>query len=227
MCVVVLIFTQALGRTQLSDETPEVNSENLLVLLTPLVLVFGVSLFSLLLDQLNLPSIEWRYLVMGVFCFFACLPLVLVFLPPTTSPVVYPPYNPPLIQIVSSWMKEEELIMSDVPWATAWYGRRQSVWLTLRATTQAADPGTHEDFFAINDYDKAITALYLTPELMDSRFFSQWVQAGGEGNWGSLVMQTVLTQEVPATFPLRRMPAGFLNYGQIFLTDWERWPRGR
>jgi hypothetical protein len=117
--------------------------------------------------------------------------------------------------------------MSDIPWATAWYGQRQSVWLTLRATTQSADPATREDFFAINDYDKPITALYLTPETMDSRFFSQWVQAGGEGNWGSLIMQTVLSQEVPSTFPLRKMPAGFLTLGQIFLTDWERWPRGR
>ena len=38
-CVLVLAIAQALGRTQLSEESPEINSENLLVLLAPLVLV--------------------------------------------------------------------------------------------------------------------------------------------------------------------------------------------
>ena len=52
-CVVVLVLAQALGRTQLSEESPEINSENLLVLLAPLVLVYGVSLFYLLLDQMR------------------------------------------------------------------------------------------------------------------------------------------------------------------------------
>ena len=52
-CVVVLALVQALGRTQLSEESPELNSENLLVLLAPLVLVYGVSLFLLLLDQMQ------------------------------------------------------------------------------------------------------------------------------------------------------------------------------
>ena len=36
-CVVVLCLAQALGRTQLSEDVPEINSENLLVLVAPLV----------------------------------------------------------------------------------------------------------------------------------------------------------------------------------------------
>ena len=59
-CVVVLSLAQALGRTQLSEESPEINSENLLVLLAPLVLVYGVSLFYLLLEQMRLPFPELR-----------------------------------------------------------------------------------------------------------------------------------------------------------------------
>src|SRR5206468_4186626 len=50
-CMLILILTQALGRTQLSDDSPEINSENLLVLLSPMVLIFGVSLFFLVLAQ--------------------------------------------------------------------------------------------------------------------------------------------------------------------------------
>ena len=53
MCLVVFIVVQALGRTQLSEESPGVNSENLLVLLAPLVFIYGVSLFHILLDQMR------------------------------------------------------------------------------------------------------------------------------------------------------------------------------
>ena len=81
-CVLVLALAQALGRTQLSEESPEINSENLLVLLAPLVLVYGVSLFYLLLEQMPLPFPELRYVVIGIFSVVACLPMVFVFLPP-------------------------------------------------------------------------------------------------------------------------------------------------
>ena len=58
-------------------------------------------------------------------------------------------------------------MMSDVPWAVAWYGQRQCVWLTLNA---------QDDFFAINDYLKPVQALYLTPETMDAKLASDWVR---------------------------------------------------
>jgi len=58
MCLAVFIVVQALGQTQLSEESPEVNSENLLVLFAPLVFIYGVSLFLTLLDQMVLPVRE-------------------------------------------------------------------------------------------------------------------------------------------------------------------------
>jgi hypothetical protein len=109
-------------------------------------------------------------------------------------------------------MKDNELMMSDIPWAVAWYGNRQCVWTTLNA---------QQDFFAINDYLKPIRALYLTPETMDSRFLSEWVRAG-EHSWGTFVFGIMATQTTPPSFPLRKMPTGFLPE-QLFLTDWDRW----
>src|SRR5262245_28988289 len=53
-CLGVLIIAQALGRTQLSEESPEINSENLIVLIAPFALMYGVSLFFILLDQINM-----------------------------------------------------------------------------------------------------------------------------------------------------------------------------
>jgi hypothetical protein len=210
--LLVLGLVQVLGRTQLSDESPDINSENLLVLVVPLVLVYGVSFFYLLLEQIQMSFRELRYLIIGLFSAAACLPMILTFLPPKTIPVAYPPYYPPAIQTVAGWMKESELTMSDVPWAMAWYGQRQCVWLTLNAQSE---------FFAINDYQKPISALYLTPATMDNKFLTQWILPG-ELSWGSFILESLVKKEVPPTFPLRKTQSGWLP-NQLVLTDWERW----
>ena len=57
-CLCVFFIAQAVGRTKLSDYSPEINSENLFVLLTPLVAIFGVASFLKLLEQVNLPSLQ-------------------------------------------------------------------------------------------------------------------------------------------------------------------------
>jgi hypothetical protein len=212
MCLGVLIICQALGQTQLSVESPDINSENLLVLLAPLVFMFGASLFLTFLDQMQLPLPQLRYAIIALFVTVSCLPMVSALSPPKTQPVAYPPYYPPEIQQTAGWMKENELMMSDVPWAVAWYGQRQCVWITLDA---------QDEFFAINDYLKPVQALYLTPETMDGRFISDWVNPR-EFSWGSFIIQAVLQNQIPPSFPLRHAVPGFLPE-RLFLTDRERW----
>jgi 4-amino-4-deoxy-L-arabinose transferase-like glycosyltransferase len=172
--LLVLVVTQALGRTKLSDASPDINSENLLVLVCPLIVMYGVSLFFVVLDQVQLPMLQLRSLVTGLFALVACLPLILNILPPKANPIVYPPYYPPSIQTAVGWVKEDELIMSDIPWAVAWYGQSQSISLTLNARF---------DFFAVNDFLKPVSALYLTPQTVE-----RWTQVG---DWGNLFLQTV------------------------------------
>src|SRR5579862_731362 len=212
MCLALFIVVQALGRTQLSEESPEINSENLLVLLVPLVFVYGVSLFFILLEQMALPLRELRYVVKTVFVALCCAPMIFALLPPKTIPVVYPPYYPPEIQRIAGWMKPNELTMSDVPWAVAWYGQRQCVWLTLNY---------QDDFFAINDYLKPVQALYLTPETTDTKFAADWIRAD-EHSWGSFVLQAAAQGKIPASFPLVHAPSGLFPE-RLFLTDADRW----
>jgi len=210
----VFMVVQALGRTQISEDVPGVNSENLLVLTFPLVLLFGVSMFYTLLEQINFITKLFRQLAVGVFAVIMCLPLVAALLPPRTHPVAYPPYFPPIIRQTAAFMKEHELMMSDMPWAVAWYGNRQCIWLTLNA---------QDDFFAINDFLKPIRGLYLTSLTMDSRFLSEWVRAG-EHSWGSFVIDSTVRGEIPRLFPLRHAPTGYLPE-QLFLADRERWKK--
>jgi hypothetical protein len=131
--------------------------------------------------------------------------------PPKNSPLAYPPYYPPDIQKAAGWMKENELMMSDVPWAVAWYGRRQCVWQTLDAK---------DEFFTINDYIKPVQALYLTWQAMDGKLVSDCVR-GGDNSWGNFALKALSQNQLPAGFPLRNSPTSIAS--GIFLTDRMRW----
>ena len=133
-------------------------------------------------------------------------------LPPPKVPVAYPPYYPPEIQETAGWMKPGELMMSDVPWAVAWYGQRQCAWLTL-------DSG--DAFFALNDNLKPVQALYLTPVTTDGKFVTDMMR-GGEQGWGNFFAKALITGQIPGKFPLHSAPTGFLP-DRLFLTDWPRW----
>jgi hypothetical protein len=118
-------------------------------------------------------------------------------------------------------MKEEELMMSDMPWAVAWYGDRKCLWITVNAPLDPRAKST-SDFFTIYDYQKPIQALYLTTLTTDARFFSQMLK-DKDYDWGRFMLECLLRTNVPPGFPLRSAPRGFLQHGQIFLSDHERW----
>jgi hypothetical protein len=170
---------------------------------------------------MNVPFLAVRYLVMGLFTVAACLPMVFTFLLPRVVPQDHPYYRPPLIESTARWMRESELMMSDLPWAVAWYGNRQCIWLTLNATVDPKAKNSRETIFELNDFIKPVRGLYLSPRLMDGRFLTEWVQ-GGELGWGSFVIDTLASKQVPPQFPLR-YAQGAVQHGHLFLTDWERW----
>jgi len=212
MCLGTFIVFQALGRTELSAESPEVNSENLLVLTAPLVFIYGAVFFLTLLRQMTLPSAQLRYAVVALFLAACCLPMLFTLVAPKRPPVAFPPYYPPDIQKVAGWMKENELMMSDVPWAVAWYGHHQCVWLTR-------DP--QDEFFAISDdYQKPVLGLYLTPETMDAKLLSDCLR-GGENSWGDFLIKALAQNQIPLKFPLTHAPHGVAS--GLFLTDRQRW----
>jgi len=211
MCLGVLFVAQALGRTPLSVFAGELSSENLLVLLAPLVAIFGVAFFLTLLNQMKTPTPQVRYAVIALLAVIACQPLIATLLPPKTSPVVYPPYYPPEIQKLSGWMHPDELMMSDIPWAVAWYGDRQCTWTTINSQYQ---------YFALNDYVKNVHALYLTLNTLDAKLFSECLQ-GGVDSWGNFVLKSVAANQIPPSFPLKTAPYGLMS--GLFLTDRQRW----
>jgi len=126
------------------------------------------------------------------------------------------PYWLPTLQDIGGMMNERELVMSDVPWAVAWYGDRQCVWLSLNSM---------DDFFAINDYIKPVQGVYLSSLTMDGRFFTQWVRT--PASWGLFALQCIERKEnmpafPPPTYPLHAVWKNVMPE-QFFISDWERW----
>lgn len=215
-----LTLAQALGRTHLSGSPYSANGvhvENLLVLLAPLAFVFGVALYFILLEQLPLPFPEARQAVHALFCLVACGPFLLTVMPPKAKAAAFPPYWPPLVQQLSGWTRTNDLMMSDVPWAVAWYGQRQCVWTVL---------DVERDFYAINDFRKPVNSLYLTQLTTDAKFFSQMTRADdrNEHSWAWFLYQTRKLTTAPPGFPLKQELPLFPDYGQVFMADRVMWP---
>ena len=239
VCLGLFIVVQALGRTGLSAESTELTTENLLVVLAPMVFLFGVSLFFVLLEQFGMALPALRLIAVGVFVAVASAPLLFALLMPVGGPSAYPPYYPPYLQEKCDWLPEDGLLMTDVPWATAWYGHRQSLWLSLKFSEEPTIR-LRNDFAAMNQTGKPIRGLYLSPRLfksVETDSLRQWVQreelrAKWEpyaGDWeGFVLLGAMLFREIPEGFALSKAPFGppFNPLPELFLTDSER-PAGK
>jgi len=212
-CLGVFLVVSALDRTHWSVLAPELNTENLLVLLTPLAVLFGVAFFVTLLLQMNAPNPETRLAVVALVVVLVRLQFILTLLPPKISTVDWPPYYPPDIQKVSAWMQPDELMMSDIPWAVAWYGDRQCAWTTLNCKYE---------FVALNDFIKPVSGLYLSLNTLDAKLVSDCLHGNVVDNWNDFAFKTLARNQLPENFPLTKFPFETLR-SSIFLCDRQRW----
>jgi len=211
----IFLVVQALIRTASSDHMPRYNSENLLVVFTPLLFIFGAAFFYTLLDQIEFPLPWLRGLAVGGLVFVLSLPLIFRLLPPGNSPFHYPPYYPVVTQEAAHWLDAQELMMTDMPWATAWYGQRQSVWVTLDTGEKPTD-----DFYRIYDEHKQIKGIYLTQLTTNDKYLD--MRQSRESVWGRFYYQAAVREKLPGGFPLKVVQPGWLP-DQMFLTDRIRW----
>jgi len=177
----------------------------LLNIFWPLVILYGLSFFYLLLDRLNLPLQILRTALIGLLLLLGALPLALAIMPPQ-EPRPYPPYYPPFALHVSQLLEPNEVICTDMPWATAWYGNRTSIYL----------PNNLDEFYEINDYQRRISGLYFTTLTRDRPFVRELL-SGPYKTWFP-ILQGRLPDDFPLTqgFPIN-------NLDQLFLTDRPRW----
>lgn len=206
----VFCLAQATGETHIAGESPDVNTENLLVLVFPLVTVYGAAMFFILLDQWEWATPDIRALATGAFVALLCAPLLIALL--LGRPVErISPYSPLQIRRVARLYSPEELLVSDIPSGVAWYGNRTCAWLPL---------DDDRDYYFLNSL-KPVKAVYLTQRTSDERLLSQMLL--DPKSWGYFFYQCVAKGVVPDNFPLTNAPSrGLLPY-QILLSDSARW----
>ncbi len=188
----------------------EPNGGDLLVLFLPLVAVFGVAFFYLLLDRLNFPNILMKGAAIGLFALVNVAPLLYTMLPPRRGMFPYPPYIAPYTALIGKWFGPEEIGASDLPWAMAWVGDRRTVWLPLEIKN-------FEDIHYFVAPKGGISFMLLTPYMLDRKFQSELVK-GEFKEWSSIVRE-----RLPASFPLKAVTMFPPSNEQILFADRPRW----
>jgi hypothetical protein len=111
----------------------------------------------------------------------------------------YPPYLPPYLSFVSRLAPPDQWVATDMPWATAWYGDRASLWL----------PETLADFTKINDDICESDFILFTPVTLSKPMTN--LTSGEQKEW----LPIVLGFHIPEDFPLHhvaKLPAGGPEY---------------
>jgi len=171
----------------------------------PMIILYGTSFFYLLLDRLQLTIPAIRTALVGVLMLITGLPLIFTMLPPRVG-YPYPPYYPSYTTLVTQMLNQDELLCTDMPWATAWYGNVSSILL----------PATVDEFYEINDLQKRISGIYFTTLTRDLPY-ARTLATGPLSSWFP-----IFNERVPVNFPLSE--AFFLSgRDQLFLTDRPRW----
>ena len=98
--IVCAIFGMSLIGSDPERIGPDVFGSNLLVLFLPLVAIFGVAFFYLLLDRIPFTTKLTRGAAIGGFVLLNISPMIFTMLPPRHSAFPYPPYLP-MVQAVA------------------------------------------------------------------------------------------------------------------------------
>ncbi|MCX7914727.1 MAG: hypothetical protein N3A53_00280, partial [Verrucomicrobiae bacterium] len=211
-CAALIVTVSLSGSCSERDLAGDLTGDNLMWLFVPLITVYAVAFFYLLLDRIPFRYPLTRGLAIATFAFLNVLPLIYTLLPPRKGNYEYPPYMPPVTRAVAEWFDRHEIGCSDLPWAMAWYGDRRCVWL----------PATIEEFYEIHDFiipreRKGFAFLMLTPYMLDRPLTTQLFKGEYRG-WS-----TVVRGRMPERFPLRAATTLPPGNDQFLFADRTRW----
>ena len=200
----------ALGMAAFSPRG-DVSHNQLHVLFLPVFIAYGMAFLIVLWNRMDLRFAPARVAFIVLVFIASALPLGVNLLTAPPGRVAWPPYVAPFINTVSNWMEPNEVICSDMPWATAWYGGRLSLLL----------PATIPQFITIHDYKYLggpVNGLYLTPVSGNRPFLSQ-IAKGDYGAWATFIMRTADLSR----FPLQYFTPLPIDNECVFYSNRDRW----
>ncbi|MEP6603261.1 MAG: glycosyltransferase family 39 protein [Spartobacteria bacterium] len=184
------------------------------LIFVPLMTCYGL---AYLLVQWNRLGIDIRLARIGfitllfLLCAFPMLNTLFgMFVGTGKTLVRWPPYIPPYVAVLNSWMSPDEVTASDMPWAIAWYADRPSLWV----------PDTVKTMTDISDYNVIglrVNGLYLTP-ISGSQNTLHDILKGEYRDWASVIQRTIVVEK----FPLKWGTLLGLENECVFFSDHDR-----
>jgi hypothetical protein len=202
--ILALLAVNNLG----ADSPADFDSWNVLMVLFPCMVVVGSAFFFILLDRLSLQLWLLNNLIVTSVLLLTVAPLVLTLSTASFFPFSFPPYWPPAIKQIAQFAAPDEWVTTDMPWATAWYGDRASLWL----------PDSISDFENFHDNVCPTGMLLLTPVTSGAPLTNLTI--GEYKDW----LPIAVGSTPPANFPLPEhyvIPGRVPNY--VLWSDRPRW----
>lgn len=193
-CAFALVAMNNLG---VPDPQP-LDPWNIMIVLLPCMLVIGGAFFFILLDRLNLQLWLLNNLIVTITLVITALPLTLLLTLGNENPYPYnfPPYWPPAVKSLAQTATPDEWVTTDMPWATAWYADRASLWL----------PDSINDFENLHDNVCPTGALIFTRLTWDEPVNTY--TTGEYKDWLTFVIGVTPPSHFPLTQHMMTPPGG-------------------
>jgi len=129
----------------------------------------------------------------GLICLVADAPLIVALLSTSPSPIVLSSLLPTVDPGKGPVRGRKRIAHDRYPWATAWYGRRQSIWLTLKHKDASAQR-LRNNFYEVNSFETGQGALSLRQDLksIETRSLEQWLRGDDDSAIFSRFRQRLL-----------------------------------
>jgi hypothetical protein len=195
------------------NEEQGVAANQLHLIFVPLMICYGLAFLLVQWNRLalNFPFARPAFITFLYLISAAPMILGIPWLSASKPRVYWPPYMPPLISVLNSWMQPDEITASDVPWAVAWYADRRSLWL----------PDKVQVMTDLNDYKTLggpVNGLYLTP-LSGTDNKLRDIVRGDYKDWAPVIQRNQLLEK----FPLKWNTVALgIDNECIFLSDHDR-----
>ncbi len=188
--ILIMWVWAAIGMAIFGLPEGDKDANQLHILFIPLMTAYGLALLSVLWSRLSLP-IEFAMVRNGHFIitvlvsaapFLLTVPWDITYGLQRDFKANWPPYFPLKYAEVARGVAENEIVVTDAPWAMAWYGDRTSLWL----------PRTRAQFYRAYDETKGqgypMAGILLTPISTHQEYANQIAGRAGEyGEWGPLI----------------------------------------
>jgi len=213
-CVALMWIGASTGMALFSPQGP-ISANQLHMLFVPVFAAYGAAFLLVLWSRLDIRYDAARRAFIGAVCAVTALPMAVNLLTAPSMQVAWPPYAAPFINTVCRWMKPGEIVCSDMPWATAWYGGSVSLLL----------PATVDEFIQLHDYKTLggpINGLYFTP-VSGNRPYLTHLARGEYAAWADFILGRAELNAAYAAFPLKEKAILPIDGQCLFYSDSERW----